>query len=117
MIEKWTWNYKDNSRYYWRIKVWHSGESPCGPGFKDDEVDLEWSFEIYREGWGGAAWPEPGFVCVYTGEIVGQYDQLPSVNDILSDYLGYVTSAALGMAQASNRLNNERDAVNKEGKP
>lgn len=82
------WNYKDAGRDYWQI----TAETCSGKSDDDGNVHWEWEYKITRSAheYGQDA------VLTYTGSIVGQYDEPIQIRSILLDFLGYISSVALG---------------------
>jgi hypothetical protein len=85
MAEKYEWQYKDGNRDWWCVSARKSGERPTG---FDDGVDFVWSYEIKREK-----------VIIHTNEIVGQYNEPPSLQDVLEDFTCYISGVAIGFSR------------------
>lgn len=89
-----TWKYKDSSRYWWEITLWKSGEHPSADAenWTDPStvMDFEWCYRIKRE---------EGGIINYQSSFVGQYELIPDIQDVLLDFLNYITSVMLGFAK------------------
>lgn len=82
-----TWTYKDGHRMYWRIEAWWSGEFEV---VVDDAKDWKWDYRIFRE---GNEYP------IYEGQITGQLDYPPMLDDFLLDWQSYINSFVTGAVQ------------------
>lgn len=87
------WKYKDGERYWWRVTLRKTGERPAaGLDPAEGSVDFEWRYDVARED--GGRWHP-----VYAGQIVGQYDEQPSLEEVLGDFSAYVSRAVIGFAR------------------
>lgn len=85
--ERYSWEYKDSKRYYWRIEV-EKG--------KEVKEDFEWEYTVFKSH-SASDWE-----MVDEGIFLGQYDFPPSLCDILLHFTNYITSVALGMNKYSD---------------
>lgn len=85
-------DYKDASRYFWRVTVWKSGECESWQGA--DSIDFVWSYKIERSFSGESNWQE-----IYGGEIQGQYEIFPDAEDIMLDFMNYTQSFVIGFCR------------------
>jgi hypothetical protein len=87
------WKYKDGERYYWRATLRKTGERPAaGHEPADGSVDFEWRYDVARES--GGEWHP-----VYAGQLIGQYDDRPTLEEVLDDFAAYVMRAVIGFAK------------------
>lgn len=87
------WKYKDGERYWWRVTLRRTGERPAaGHEPEDGSTDGEWRYDVTRED--GGEWHP-----VYAGQIVGQYEEQPTLEEVLDDFAAYVMRAAIGFAR------------------
>lgn len=86
-----TWKYKDACRNWWEITMRKDGEQPCPPGVAEpDDTDFIWSYMLGMES-----------APIYYGTIVGQYDIVPTIDDVLLDFQNYINGVVIGFAMFS----------------
>ncbi len=83
-----SWKYKDGNRVYWRLDVKMSYETVDRPEL--DEVDHIWDYRLINEDLNKT---------IISGNVVGQYEMMPSINEFLADIQSQTTHLLLGMAK------------------
>ena len=85
------WSYKDANRDWWYITASHSGEVPY---LFDGSIDFKWSYSVNREN-----------KEIYHNELVGQYNEPPNIQDILTDFMTHISSVVIGFAKYGTNEN------------
>jgi hypothetical protein len=90
------WQYKDMNRNYWKVilnKRLMKGEDQDYIAVKDD-ADLQWCYQVFVSDSG----EDPYFYLVYSGVIIGQYNIVPSLQDIMKDFAAAMVTISIGFA-------------------
>ena len=87
-----TWKYKDSKRYYWLIELEKFSEVTQG-----EDVHFEWAYTVSR------SVSDDDWTQVDEGVFLGQFDEEPTLSNVLGEFIGYITQTALGMVIYSKR--------------
>lgn len=81
------WEYKDCNRCWWEI-ILELGEEKIPDTIDPNNEHWTWNYTVKRDS-----------EHIYSATIVGQYNDMPTMQDILLDLSTYFTSVLLGMAK------------------
>jgi len=83
-----TFEYKDGNRVWWKFTIQKTDTVDGSLEPTDPDYWWRWTLENVDDS-----------IIVAKGDIRGQYDLMPDINDILTDYQLQVSSLCLGMAR------------------
>lgn len=88
--------YKDGNRDWWYITLWkidqHQLDLP-----DDDAWHFEWAYLLEKEDMGI-------LLDIHKGTIQGQYEDPPKIQDVLTDFMAYISAVVIDFSKYGQEL-------------
>ena len=81
--------YKDSHRSWWEIEIILDDAS---------KEDFVWTYKIFRDK-----------EYIHSNDIVGQYDEQPSLQDILYDFNSYISGVCIGASKYASEYGRDEN--------